>query len=59
MLVLSITNFCEEHLVSAVDCVQDMRDIVHKETGLTISAGIAPNKVRIPGDRPRLCLLIR
>ncbi|KAI0690534.1 hypothetical protein BC835DRAFT_1307867 [Cytidiella melzeri] len=42
---LNITDFCEEHLVSAADCVQEMRDVVHRETGLTVSAGIAPNKM--------------
>lgn len=32
--------------MTAADCVQEMRSTVHKETGLTVSAGIAPNKVR-------------
>ena len=28
-------------------CVREMREVVHQETKLTVSAGIAPNKVRI------------
>lgn len=43
--LFSITRYCEERLISAVDCVQEMRDTVFKETKLTVSAGIAPNKV--------------
>ncbi|KAI0085191.1 IMS-domain-containing protein [Irpex rosettiformis] len=42
---LNITEYCETHVVSAGDCVQQMRDIIHKETGLTVSAGVAPNKM--------------
>ena len=42
----SITNHCEEHNLSPEDCVQIMRDTVERETRLTVSAGISPNKVR-------------
>lgn len=41
----SITAYCEEHSISADDCVQEMRRVVFEETKLTVSAGIAPNKV--------------
>ncbi|KAI0339802.1 DNA/RNA polymerase [Trametopsis cervina] len=42
---LNITNYCEEHLIPAAECVQQMRTSVYEETGLTVSAGIAPNKM--------------
>lgn len=42
---VSITKYCEEHSLSADDCVQQMRERVHRETKLTVSAGIAPNKM--------------
>ncbi|KAL6310385.1 DNA/RNA polymerase [Sparassis latifolia] len=42
---LSITAYCEEHDVTAEECVQQMRDAVCEETKLTVSAGIAPNKM--------------
>ncbi|EKM80636.1 hypothetical protein AGABI1DRAFT_55621 [Agaricus bisporus var. burnettii JB137-S8] len=50
---LNITLHCEEHSVSAADCVQEMRRIVFEETKLTVSAGIAPNKMlaKICSDR--------
>lgn len=41
----SITAYCEKHSVTAEDCVQGMRKKVCDETHLTVSAGIAPNKV--------------
>ncbi|KAG2153707.1 IMS-domain-containing protein, partial [Suillus bovinus] len=44
---LNITKYCEEHMVDANTCVQEIRDTVFRETSLTVSAGIAPNKVRI------------
>lgn len=34
-----------DHQIDAETCVQDMRAVVHSETMLTVSAGIAPNKV--------------
>ncbi|EJU04281.1 DNA/RNA polymerase [Dacryopinax primogenitus] len=52
---LNITQYCSEHELGAEECVQVIRDEVHKETGLTISAGIAPNKpsgqFMLPFDR--------
>lgn len=41
----SISSYCEEHCLTAEECVQLMRDAVFHETKLTVSAGIAPNKV--------------
>lgn len=43
--VSSITAYCEEHGLGADECVSQMRQAVFEETGLTVSAGIAPNKV--------------
>ncbi|KAI9067404.1 DNA/RNA polymerase [Trametes sanguinea] len=43
---LNITRYCDEHSISPEDCVLQMRQIVQEETSLTVSAGIAPNKVR-------------
>lgn len=45
--LISITAYCEEHSLTAEECVQQMRETVFKESQLTVSAGIAPNKVRI------------
>lgn len=42
---LNITKYCEEHVVDADTCVQEIRDTVFRETSLTVSAGIAPNKM--------------
>lgn len=36
--------------MTADECVREMRETVHRETKLTVSAGIAPNRVR-----PLLC----
>jgi len=44
---ISITAYCEEHSLTAEECVQQMRETVFKESQLTVSAGIASNKVRI------------
>lgn len=41
----SITQYCIDHQIDAETCVQEMRTAVHSETQLTVSAGIAPNKV--------------
>ena len=41
----SITQYCEERLQTVDEVVQEMRKIVEEETNLTVSAGIAPNKV--------------
>jgi len=46
-MLISITNYCKEHCLTAEECVQKMRETVFKESQLTVSAGIAPNKVRI------------
>ena len=48
----SITAYCEEHSLTAEECVQQMRETVFKESQLTVSAGIAPNKVRILFEKP-------
>ena len=48
----SITAYCEEHLIDAEECVREMRETVHRETRLTVSAGIAPNKVRSRAPSP-------
>lgn len=42
---LNITKYCEEHMIDADTCVQEIRDTVFRETSLTVSAGIAPNKM--------------
>ncbi|KAH8107995.1 IMS-domain-containing protein [Cristinia sonorae] len=42
---LNITQYCEDHMLTASECVQEMRDTVQRETRLTVSAGIAPNKL--------------
>ncbi|THH28737.1 hypothetical protein EUX98_g5433 [Antrodiella citrinella] len=42
---LNLTPYCEEHMLTAAECVQQMRDAVQRETSLTVSAGIAPNKL--------------
>ncbi|KAI0744213.1 DNA/RNA polymerase [Daedaleopsis nitida] len=42
---LNITPYCEEHLLTAEECVSQVRRVVHEETKLTVSAGIAPNKM--------------
>jgi nucleotidyltransferase/DNA polymerase involved in DNA repair len=43
----SITSYCNEADIGPAECVQKMRSRVFEETKLTVSAGIAPNKVRI------------
>lgn len=42
---LNITSYCEENNAKPEDCVQEMRQKVFEETKLTVSAGIAPNKM--------------
>lgn len=42
----SLTPYLVEHDLKVEDCVQQLRARVHQETGLTASAGIAPNVVR-------------
>ncbi|EMD37296.1 hypothetical protein CERSUDRAFT_113946 [Gelatoporia subvermispora B] len=42
---LNITPYCTEHNIVPEECVREMREVVHRETDLTVSAGIAPNKM--------------
>jgi nucleotidyltransferase/DNA polymerase involved in DNA repair len=42
----SITAYCEEHNIGPDECVEEMRRRVFDHTKLTVSAGIAPNKVK-------------
>lgn len=46
MLDFSVTTYCEVYMVDVEECVREIRETVHRETMLTVSAGIAPNKVR-------------
>lgn len=41
----SITKYCNEHDLTPDQCVEEMRKKVFEQTQLTVSAGIAPNKV--------------
>jgi DNA polymerase kappa len=43
---LNLTAACQEANESPEVVVRRMRDEVHQETGMTVSCGIAPNKVR-------------
>jgi len=45
-MVCSITEYCAQHDITPDDCVEEMRRTVFENTKLTVSAGIAPNKVR-------------
>ncbi|RDX47961.1 DNA/RNA polymerase [Lentinus brumalis] len=47
---INITSYCEEHSLTAEECVSQMRKVVHEETKLTVSAGIAPNKNKPNGQ---------
>ncbi|KAG1746290.1 IMS-domain-containing protein [Suillus occidentalis] len=47
-----ITKYCEEHMIDADTCVQEIRDTVFRETSLTVSAGIAPNKICSDKNKP-------
>lgn len=40
---LNITSYCDEHDISTEDAIQQMRERIHQETKITVSAGIAPN----------------
>ncbi|KAI5890539.1 DNA/RNA polymerase [Schizophyllum commune H4-8] len=42
---LNITKYCREHDIGPEECVAEMRRVVHEESDLTVSAGIAPNKM--------------
>ncbi|KIL62574.1 hypothetical protein M378DRAFT_12776 [Amanita muscaria Koide BX008] len=42
---LNITAYCQEHGITADECISEMRQKVFEETKLTVSAGIAANKM--------------
>ncbi|KAL0365306.1 UNVERIFIED_CONTAM: DNA polymerase kappa [Sesamum angustifolium] len=42
---LDITNFCNEKGMTGAEVAEELRESVHKETGLTCSAGVAPNRL--------------
>ncbi|KAF7321267.1 IMS-domain-containing protein [Mycena kentingensis (nom. inval.)] len=50
---LNITAYCEEHNMTPDDAVQHLRTAVFEETKLTISCGIAPNRMlaKISSDK--------
>ncbi|KAG8926671.1 hypothetical protein FRC01_008524 [Tulasnella sp. 417] len=50
---LNITEYCQTHDLSPEECVRELRAEVHEKTKLTVSAGIAPNKMlaKICSDR--------
>ncbi|KAG6375359.1 hypothetical protein JVT61DRAFT_2914 [Boletus reticuloceps] len=52
---LNITQYCADHQIDVETCVQEMRAAVHSETQLTVSAGIAPNRMlaKISSDKVR------
>ncbi|KAJ3866625.1 DNA/RNA polymerase [Lentinula novae-zelandiae] len=47
---LNITEYCEQHDLTADECVSEMRRIVQEETKLTVSAGIASNRNKPNGQ---------
>ncbi|ELU39333.1 DNA polymerase IV [Rhizoctonia solani AG-1 IA] len=49
---LNLTSVCEEANESPEVLVQRMRDEVYKETGLTMSCGVAPNKICSDLNKP-------
>ncbi|KAI3445883.1 hypothetical protein Pfo_002548 [Paulownia fortunei] len=42
---LDITNYCDDKGMTAGEVAEELRESVHKETGLTCSAGVAPNRL--------------
>lgn len=42
---LNITQHCQDNGLTPDECVEQMREVVFKKTSLTVSAGIAPNKM--------------
>ncbi|KAG6421919.1 hypothetical protein SASPL_118479 [Salvia splendens] len=42
---LDITNFCNEKGMTGGQVAEELRESVHRETGLTCSAGVAPNRL--------------
>ncbi|KAJ3857503.1 DNA/RNA polymerase [Lentinula lateritia] len=49
---LNITEYCEQHDLTADECVSEMRRIVQEETKLTVSAGIASNRICSDKNKP-------
>ncbi|KAL1680328.1 hypothetical protein EV122DRAFT_208059 [Schizophyllum commune] len=62
---LNITKYCREHDIGPEECVAEMRRVVHEESDLTVSAGIAPNKNKpngqfyLPFDRSSIMSFMR
>lgn len=42
---LDITNFCDDKGMTGGEVAEELRESIHKETGLTCSAGVAPNRL--------------
>jgi DNA polymerase kappa len=55
---LSITEYCVQHNLDPDECVQRMRQRVVDETKLTVSAGIAANKVCFDRFRTNVLMFI-
>ncbi|KLO19428.1 DNA/RNA polymerase [Schizopora paradoxa] len=49
---MNITPYCSQHDLTPEACVQEMRDKVKAQTNLTVSAGIAPNKICSDKNKP-------
>jgi nucleotidyltransferase/DNA polymerase involved in DNA repair len=49
----SITEYCNTHNINADACVEHLRHAIFSDTGLTVSAGIAPNMVCLALDLPQ------
>ncbi|KAI9455457.1 DNA/RNA polymerase [Lactarius psammicola] len=49
---LNITEYCERHNLGPDECVQRMRQRVFDETKLTVSAGVAANKICSDKNKP-------
>jgi DNA polymerase kappa len=50
---LDVTPYCELNQISVTEVVKQLQEEVHRATGLTVSVGIAPNKMlaKISSDR--------
>ncbi|XP_057788133.1 DNA polymerase kappa isoform X2 [Salvia miltiorrhiza] len=42
---LDITNFCNDKGMTGAQVAEELRECIHEETGLTCSAGVAPNRL--------------